>query len=93
MKTSRDSISNKVMLGNISSSKADSLMRIENTKLKYTLDSLKQAVVKDNMENSAQDLEKAKAIKNLKQLKELADAKVITESEFISAKKKYLEKL
>jgi hypothetical protein len=42
---------------------------------------------------SARDLESAKAISALKQLKELLDAKIITGAEFLLMKKKYLDKL
>jgi len=39
------------------------------------------------------ELEKAKAISSLKQLKELLDAKIISETEFLTLKSKYLTKL
>jgi len=42
---------------------------------------------------SAEELEKAKAIDGLKQLKELLDNKIITDAEFLTLKKKYLDKL
>jgi hypothetical protein len=42
---------------------------------------------------STEEIEKAKAISNLKQLKELFDNKIISEAEFIALKKKYLDKL
>ena len=40
-----------------------------------------------------EEIDKAKTVTILKQYKELVDAKVITEAEFIVLKKKYLEKL
>jgi len=42
---------------------------------------------------SSQDIETARAITGLKQLKELLDAKIITDAEFLVIKKKYLDKL
>jgi hypothetical protein len=42
---------------------------------------------------TAEELERAKALGGLKQLKELLDTKVITDVEFVSMKKKYLDKL
>ena len=42
---------------------------------------------------SAEEIERAKAITHLKQLKELLDAGIITEAEFIAKKMKYLDKL
>lgn len=41
----------------------------------------------------AEELERAKALGVLKQLKELLDAKIITDAEFVTLKSKYLEKL
>jgi hypothetical protein len=40
-----------------------------------------------------EEIDKAKSISSLKQLKEMVDAKIITEAEFIALKKKYLDKL
>ena len=42
---------------------------------------------------SSQDIETARAISGLKQLKELLDDKIITDAEFLIMKKKYLDKL
>jgi hypothetical protein len=42
---------------------------------------------------TAEELERAKALGCLKQLKELLDTKIITDVEFVTLKKKYLEKL
>jgi len=41
----------------------------------------------------AEDIEMAKAISGLKKLKELLDARIITDTEFLTLKKKYLERL
>ena len=41
----------------------------------------------------SEELERAKALDGLKQLKELLDTKIITDAEFVTLKKKYLEKL
>lgn len=93
MKTSRDSIANKAMFGVISANKADSLMKVENARLRVTIDSLKTADEKYRKANTAEDIERAKAIDYLQRLKGLLDAKILTEAEFVYTKKKYLDKL
>jgi len=40
-----------------------------------------------------EDIDKSNAISSVKQFKELLDAKIITEGEYIALKKKYLKKL
>lgn len=42
---------------------------------------------------TTEEIERAKAMSNLKELKGLMDAGIITEAEFIAMKKKYLDKL
>ena len=42
---------------------------------------------------TAEEIERAKALYGLKQLKELLDTKIITDVEFVTLKKKYLDKL
>jgi hypothetical protein len=64
----------------------------ENVKLMAKIDSLKAALTL-NLAVPSDELEKAKAIGNLKQLKELLDAKIITDAEFLAMKKKYIDKL
>jgi len=64
----------------------------ENVKLMLQIDSLK-AILNLNLAVPSEELEKAKAIGNLKQLKELLDAKIITDAEFLAIKKKYIDKL
>jgi hypothetical protein len=66
---------------------------IENTTLKATVDSVRKAWGIEKAAISQEDIVKAKAINDLKQLKELYDNKIISEAEFIAMKKKYLEKL
>lgn len=78
-----------------STASADSVMLLikENTVLKATIDSLKVAWEKNLVTQSGEEIEKLKAISSLKQLKELLDAKIITEAEFMAKKMKYLDKL
>jgi hypothetical protein len=64
----------------------------ENVKLMVKIDSLKAAMTL-NLTVPPEELEKAKAIGSLKQLKELLDAKIITDAEFLAMKKKYIDKL
>jgi len=69
------------------------LLKKENAKLKACNDSLK-IIADDKLRLlSEAELERAKAIGDLKQLKELLDAKIITETEFVTAKAKYVKKL
>ena len=89
--------STSVLLSSVpkSTASADSvnLLIKENTMLKATIDSMNVAW-KNNMEAlSAEEIERAKAIDHLKRLKELLDAGIITEAEFIAKKMKYLDKL
>ena len=65
----------------------------ENTLLKDSINSLKTAWAKDKASLTQEEIDKAKTVGNLKQLKELLDNKIITEAEFVALKKKYLEKL
>jgi multidrug resistance efflux pump len=67
-------------------------MKNKNIKLQATLDSL--GLGNDPAKALAkQEADKQKAIADLKQLKELLDAKIITQEEFDTRKKKLLEKL
>jgi len=59
-----------------------SVVKKKNLKLQATIDSL-----------GSSDLVKAKTVSDLKQLKELLDAKIITQAEFDAKKTKLLEKL
>jgi hypothetical protein len=95
LKASRDSTS--VLLGAVTKSTAstDSIKALikENTLLKDSINILKTTYEKEKTSLTQEDIDKAKSINNLKQLKELFDNKIITEAEFIALKKKYLEKL
>jgi hypothetical protein len=78
-----------------SGASADSVIILikENTMLKATIDSMKIAWEKNTMALSSEEIERSKAISSLKLLKELLDAKIITEAEFMAKKMKYLDKL
>lgn len=65
----------------------------ENKCLKTTSDSLTVALEKSKQSVSSAEVERAIAITGLKQLKELLDAKIITDEEFLVLKKKYMDKL
>lgn len=95
LQTSRDSTSALLATMPKSTTASDSLYLLlrESTMLRAKIDSIKMAWEKEKSAVSAEELEKAKALGGLKQLKELLDAKVITEAEFVTLKKKYLEKL
>jgi hypothetical protein len=94
LKAARDS--SALLLSGVPKSRlpADSanILLKENLKLMVKIDSLKAALTSTLAVPSA-ELEKAKAIGNLKQLKELLDAKIITDAEFLLLKKKYTDKL
>jgi hypothetical protein len=74
---------------------ADSISALlkENIQLKLKLDSARVLVSKNLIPVSPEDLERAKAVSSLKQLKELLDAKIITDTEFVTIKNKYVIKL
>jgi hypothetical protein len=95
LKAKRDSTSALISPGPKSSTASDSLFIIlkESTLLRAKIDSLKVAWEKEKSAIPAEELERAKAVSNLKQLKELLDNKIITDAEFLAMKKKYLEKL
>jgi hypothetical protein len=89
LRTTRDSTFTQ-----LSSTLKDSItvLKKENKKLRATLDSL--GLGGDPSAALAKlDAEKTKAVADLKQLKELLDAKIITQEEFDTKKKKLLEKL
>jgi hypothetical protein len=94
LKASRDSAS-LLLTPVIKQVPNDSLTQYlkENQVLKAKVDSIKTAWNNEKALYNAEDLSKAKAISSLKQLKELLADKIITETEFITLKKKYLDKL
>jgi hypothetical protein len=61
--------------------------------LKAKLDSAKLAWESEKAAVPKEDIEKSNAVSSLIQLKELYDNKIITQAEFITLKKKYLNKL
>lgn len=95
LKATRDSTSALISAGPKSSTASDSLYMVlkESTLLKAKIDSIKVAWEKEKSAIPAEELERAKAVSNLKQLKELLDTKVITDAEFLIMKKKYIDKL
>jgi hypothetical protein len=64
----------------------------ENVKLMVKIDSLNKALTL-NLAVPSEELERARTFGNLKQLKELLDAKIITDAEFLEIKRKYIDKL
>jgi hypothetical protein len=95
LKASRDSATVLLLAQPKSTVQADSLSALlkENIQLKVKLDSARLLVSKNLVPVSPEDLERAKAVTSLKQLKELLDAKIITETEFVTVKNKYVIKL
>lgn len=69
------------------------LLLKEKSMLMARIDSLRAGWEKDKEAFDSEEIEKSKAIANLKQLKELNSDKIISDAEFIALKKKYLEKL
>lgn len=95
LKTTRDSTAALLSAVPKSTSTSDSLYMVlkESTLLRAKIDSIKVAWGKEKSALSSEELERAKALGGLKQLKELLDTKIITDVEFVALKKKYLEKL
>jgi len=94
LKASRDSTSLLAVVPK-STTASDSLYLVlkESTLLKNRIDSIMVAWGKEKSAMTAEEIEKAKAVGNLKQLKELLDSKIISDAEYVALKKKYLEKL
>jgi hypothetical protein len=91
LRTSRDSTS--ALSSNMAKSDSIFMVLNDNKILKNRCDSIKFAWEKYQSDNTAEDVEKAKAIGSLKQLNELLASKIITAAEYTLLKKKYLEKL
>lgn len=95
LKASRDSLFTLQVSKPLLTVSADSINILlkSNSVLKAKLDSLKLAWENDKAAVPKEEIEKSNAINSLKQLRELYDSKIITEAEFITLKKKYLNKL
>jgi hypothetical protein len=95
LKATRDSTAALLSSAPKSTTASDSIsfLLMENKRLKSQNDSIRVAWEMEKSSLTAGEIEKASAINGLKQLKELAGAKIITEAEFATLKKKYLEKL
>ena len=92
LRTTRDSTFNQLSSTSAFLKDSLSVLTKENVRLQATLDSL--GLGNDPAKALAkQEADKNKAVADLKQLKELLDAKIITQEEFDTKKKKLLEKL
>lgn len=93
LRSSRDSVS--VPMGGAKSMASDSVLMLlkENKVLMAKIDSVKLAWEKEKSFIPSEEIAKAKVFKDLKQLKELLDAKIISDAEFLTLKKKYILKL
>jgi hypothetical protein len=69
------------------------LVKSELAKANQKLDNLTIAATPIESPESIQDMERGDAVSKLKNLKELLDANVISQTEYLAAKKKYLPKL
>ncbi|MFN8256796.1 MAG: SHOCT domain-containing protein [Bacteroidales bacterium] len=65
----------------------------QNSQLKAQLDSMNNYLQRILSTTSYEEIEKSKALNDLKKIKDLLDQNIITEEEFNSLKKKYLIKL
>ena len=94
LRGSRDSTKVALVNTKLSTVSSDSLaMLFKNTAvLKANIDSIKTVLGKIKA-IPTEDLDRVKAIGSLKQFKDLLDAKVITDAEFLVLKKKYLSDL
>lgn len=70
-----------------------SVLKKENASLKATLSTTNSEAAKNKAFMTQEEIDRAKVIEILNQLKQLVDAKILTEAEFIPIKKKYIEKL
>jgi hypothetical protein len=69
------------------------VLKKENKTLKAFISTTNSDFEKNKAFMTQEEIDKAKTINSLKQLKEMFDAKILTEAEFIALKKKYLDKL
>ena len=90
LKASRDSVFAK-----LSSISPDSIQALKNEikMLKAANESISVAGAEKVASLTTEEIERAKAMSNLRELKGLMDAGIISEAEFIAMKKKYLDKL
>lgn len=95
LQASRDSAFAKLTPAPMAGLSADSIAILKNEIriLRANMDSMEIAGTEKLESLTTEEIEKAKAIDNLKKLKDLLDNKIITEAEFIAAKKKYVDKL
>jgi len=79
----------------LAAARADTIavLKKENLGMKAAMALTNSDAVKAKEFMTQEEIDKAKIVGTLKQYKELMDAKVITEAEYIVLKKKYLEKL
>ena len=93
LRSSRDSVS--VLAAGTKSMASDSVLMLmkENKTLMAKIDSIKIAWEKEKTFIPADEIENAKTISGLKQLKQLLDDKIISDAEFLTLKKKYVLKL
>jgi hypothetical protein len=95
LQAARDSAFAKLIPVPVQDFSADTiaLLKKEIVMLRMNLDSTAKAGTAQLQSLTTEEIERAKAMDNLKKLKELLDSKIITEAEFIAAKKKYMDKL
>jgi hypothetical protein len=93
LRSSRDSLTTLPV--GINSMASDSVLMLlkENKELTAKIDSVKLAWEKEKTFIPAEEVQRARVVNDLKQLKELLDDKIITDAEFLALKKKYVLKL
>jgi len=79
----------------LSTAYADTIavLKKQNAVMKASLDFTNSDAEKTKVFLTQEEIDKAKTLTTLKQYRDLVDAKVLTEAEFIALKKKYLDKL
>jgi hypothetical protein len=79
----------------LSTAYADTIavLKKQNAAMKASLDFTNSDAEKTKVFMTQAEIDQAKTLNTLKQYRELVDAKVLTEAEFIALKKKYLDKL
>ena len=69
------------------------VLKKQNAAMKASLDFTNSDAEKTKVFMTQEEIDRAKTLTTLKQYRDLVDAKVLTEAEFIVLKKKYLDKL
>jgi hypothetical protein len=93
MEINANSNTSSLIASNTSLKDSLAILKISFNRLQQNQDSLLNTTERKEAIQTQEEVIKAKAIGNLKQLKQLYDSGILNDEEFLLLKKKYLEKL